>query len=142
MERIIIKTLSLFCFLCVSFAQFRSEMPEMSLPSNLNGELDTFHQSGLFDQSRLNFSHGFNLSMITGNQSSIAIASLNNHATYLIFENLILNANISLHKTNHYSQQPLSEQIHIGYDAALSYKPSKNSILQFRLQNIPHFQRY
>ena len=98
MKRIIIKTLTLFCLTCVSFAQFRSDKPEISLPSNLNGELDTFHQSGLFDQSRFNFSQGFNLSMTTGNQSVTSIASLNNHATYLISKNLILDANIALYK--------------------------------------------
>ena len=46
------------------FAQFRTDVPVQSLPTNLNGELDTQPSLSLFDPTRFDISHGFTVSMM------------------------------------------------------------------------------
>ncbi len=144
MKQLLKTILIAYCLLGLIFAQFRSDVPIRSLPTNLNGELDLQNQLSFFDPNRLNISHGFTMSMASSKYNAFSVAGLTNRATYLLSNNLILDANITFYKTNNYSQQPsqLTEQLDIGYDAGISYQPTKNSFLQFRLQNIPYYQRY
>ena len=128
----------------VTIAQFRTELPVKSLPTNLNGELDNQPSLALFDPDRFNLSHGFTMSMLSNGNHSYSVAGLNSNMNYLITDNLILDANLTLYK----AQLPFQQQgkmlgeLDIVYDAGLTYQPTKNSFLQLRFQNLPHNQKY
>ena len=64
MRRTLKPILIKFLLAGVAFAQFRMDAPVQSLPTNLNGELDTQPSLSLFDPARFDISHGFTLSLI------------------------------------------------------------------------------
>jgi hypothetical protein len=128
----------------VTTAQFRSELPVQSLPTNLNGELDAQPSLALFDPGRFNFSHGFTMSMLSKGNHSFSIMGLNSNMNYLITDNLTLDANFTLYQAQlpFQRQGEILNQLDIAYDAGITYKPTKNSFLQLRFQNLPHNQKY
>jgi hypothetical protein len=117
------------------------DVPTQTLPTNLNGELDAQPSLSLFDPARFDMSHGFTMSI--GGQS-VSMAGFTNRITYMALDNLRFDANVTLYKTQHPFQQQgaLMDQLDVAYDASITYQPTKNSFLQFRLQNIPYNQRY
>ena len=124
-------------------AQFRSELPIQSLPTNLNGELDNQKSLSLFDSGRFDMSHGFSMSMLSNGQHSFSVMGFTNNLNYLLADNLMLDANLTLYN----SQLPFQggqafNQLNIAYDAGITYQPTKNSYLQLRFQRSPHNQRY
>ena len=128
----------------IILAQFRMDVPTQTLPTNLNGELDAQPSLSLFDPARFNMSHGFTMSMMSVGGQSVSMAGFTNRITYLAMDNLRFDANVTLYKTQLPFQQKgaLMDQLDIAYDAGITYQPTKNSFLQFRLQNIPYNQRY
>jgi hypothetical protein len=128
----------------LAFAQFRMDAPVQSLPTNLNGELDTQPSFSLFDPARFDISHGFTMSMMSMGGQSVSLAGFTNRITYMAMDNLKLDANVTLFKTQMPFQQqgPLMKQLDVAYDAGITYQPTKNSFLQLRFQNIPYPQRY
>ena len=128
----------------VTIAQFRTELPVKSLPTNLNGELDNQPSLALFDPDRFNLSHGFTMSMLSNGNHSYSVAGLNSTMNYLITDNLILDANITLYKAQLPFQQQgkIPGQLDIAYDAGITYQPTKNSFMQLRFQNLLHNQKY
>ena len=128
----------------LAFAQFRMDVPVQSLPTNLNGELDTQPSLSFFDPARFDLSHGFTMSMMSMGGQSVSLAGFTNRITYMAMDNLKLDANVTLFKTQMPFQQqdPLMNQLDVAYDAGITYQPTKNSFLQLRFQNIPHHQRY
>jgi len=125
-------------------AQFRTDVPIQTLPTNLNGELDTQPSLSLFDPARFDMSHGFTMSMMSMGGQSASIAGFTNRITYMAMDNLRFDANVTLYKTQLPFQQQgaLLNQLDVAYDAGITYQPTKNSFLQLRFQNIPHYQRY
>ena len=125
-------------------AQFRTDVPVQTLPTNLNGELDAQPSLSLFDPVRFDMSHGFTMSMMSMGGQSTSIAGFTNRITYMAMDNLRFDANVTLYKTQLPFQQQgaLLNQLDVGYDAGITYQPTKNSFLQLRFQNIPHYQRY
>ena len=142
MKRTLKPILIKFLLAGMGFAQFRSELPVQSLPTNLNGELD--NQGSLFTPDRFNLSHGFTMSMMSMGGQSVSLAGFTNRITYMAMDNLKLDANVTLFKTQMPFQQQgsLMDQLDVAYDAGITYQPTKNSFLQLRFQNIPHPQRY
>ena len=128
----------------LTFAQFRMDVPVQSLPTNLNGELDTQSSLSLFDPARFDISHGFTMSMMSMGGQSVSLAGFTNRITYMAMDNLKLDANVTLFKTQMPFQQQglLMNQFDVAYDAGITYQPTKNSFLQLRFQNIPQHQRY
>ena len=128
----------------VTIAQFRTELPVKSLPTNLNGELDNQPSLALFDPNRFNLSHGFTMAMLSNGNHSYSVAGLNSNMNYLITDNLILDANFTLFRAQLPFQQQgeILDQLDIAYDAGITYQPTKNSFLQLRFQNLPHNQKY
>ena len=126
------------------FAQFRTDVPVQSLPTNLNGELDTQPSLSLFDPTRFDISHGFTISMMSMGGQPVSLAGFTNRITYMAMDNLKLDANFTLFKTQipFQQQSPIMNQLDIAYDAGITYQPTKNSFLKIRFQNIPHSQRY
>jgi len=125
-------------------AQFRMDVPIQTIPSNLNGELDKQPSLSLFDPARFDISHGFTMQMMNMSGQSISMAGLTNRITYMALDNLKIDANVTLYKaTSPFQQQgALIDQLDVAYDAGITYQPTKNSFLEFRIQNIPHYQRY
>lgn len=135
----------LFIFLFnILLAQFRAELPTQSLPTNLNGELDQNNSLSFFNPNNFDINYGFTMSMSSSGGQSYSVAGFTNNISYLLKENLQLDANVTLYK----SQSPFQSKsenfngLDIGYDAGLTYKPSKNSFLQFRFQKIPYNQGF
>ena len=128
----------------VTIAQFRTELPVKSLPTNLNGELENQPSLALFDPDRFNLSHGFTMSMLSNGNHSYSVAGLNSNMNYLITDNLILDAKFTLYKAQLPFQQQgeIFNQLDIAYDAGITYQPTENSFLQLRFQNLPHNQKY
>ena len=128
----------------IILAQFRMDVPTQTLPTNLNGELDAQPSLSLFDPARFDMSHGFTMSMMSIGGQSVSMAGFTNRITYMALDNLRFDANVTLYKTQLPFQQQgaLMDQLDVAYDAGITYQPTKNSFLQFRLQNIPYNQRY
>ena len=143
--RHIFKPLIIVIFLSgIILAQFRMDVPTQTLPTNLNGELDAQPSLSLFDPARFDMSHGFTMSMMSIGGQSVSMAGFTNRITYMALDNLRFDANVTLYKTQLPFQQQgaLMDQLDVAYDAGITYQPTKNSFLQFRLQNIPYNQRY
>lgn len=144
MQKIFKHILALFYLSTFVLAQFRMDVPPQTIPSNLNGELDSKPTLSLFNPARFDLSHGFTMQMMNMGGQSVSMAGLTNKLTYHAMDNLTLDANVTLYKTTLPFQQQgaLIDQLDIAYNAGLIYQPTKNSFLEFRIQNIPHYQRY
>ena len=144
MERTLKPILIKFLLAGLAFAQLRMDVPVQSLPTNLNGELDTQPSLSLFDPARFDISHGFTISMMSMGGQSVSLTGFTNRITYMAMDNLKLDANVTLFKTQMPFQKQglLMNQFDVAYDAGITYQPTKNSFLQLRFKNIPHPQRY
>ena len=143
MKQTLKRILIMLMLVGIATAQFRSELPVQSLPTNLNGELDNQESVSLFNPDRFDISHGFTMSMLSNGQYSYSVMGLTNNINYLLNDKLMLDANLTLYS----SQLPFQEgqafnQLNIAYDAGITYQPTKNSYLQLRFQRLPHNQRY
>ena len=109
-----------------------------------NGELDAQPSLSLFDPARFDMSYGFSMSMMSMGGQSVSMAGFTNRITYMAMNNLRLDANVTLYKTQLPFQQQgaLMNQLDVAYDAGITYQPTKNSFLQLRFQRYPHIQRY
>jgi hypothetical protein len=123
----------------VLFAQFQADIPIRSLPANINGQLNNHGSIFSFDSENLDVNYGFTMSMMSMNGQSFSVAGFNNNISYALKKNLIVDANFTLSKSKIPFQQhsDLSSGYDLSYNAGLTYKPSENSFLQFRIQKIP-----
>ena len=125
-------------------AQFKSDLQVGQIPTNLNGELDSRPSLSLFHPERFDMSYGLSMSMMSNGQNMYSLTGLTNRISYLVMDNLKIDANIILYK----SQMPFQHhnkfrnQLDIVYDAGVTYKPTDNSFLQLRFKSIPYNQRY
>ena len=143
MKQTLKRILIMLLLVGIATAQFQSELPVQSLPTNLNGELDNQESVSLFNPDRFNLSHGFTMSMLSNGQYSYSVMGLTNNINYLLNDKLMLDANLTLYSSQLPLQQGLAfNQLNIGYDAGITYQPTKNSFLQLRFQNLPHNQKY
>ena len=144
MQLILKPILIISCLCALASAQFRLDVPTKTLPSNLNGELDTEPSLSLFDPARFDISHGFSMQMMSIAGKSVSMTGFTNQITYLAQDNLNLFANVTLFKTQMPFQQQglLINHLDISYDAGITFQPTKNSFLEFRIQKIPHYQRH
>ena len=144
MKRILIPFITTIFLSGIILAQFRTDVPTQTLPTNLNGELDAQPSLSLFDPARFDMSYGFSMSMMSMGGQSVSMAGVTNRITYMAMNNLRLDANVTLYKTQLPFQQQgaLMNQLDVAYDAGITYQPTKNSFLQLRFQRYPHIQRY
>ena len=119
--------------------QFISELPVNNSPNNLVNQEENYVDV-IKTSNRFNISHGFSASMISDGKSFYSVSGINNNFSYSLLNNLTLNGNVGLFimQSPLQNQNPLIEQLSIAYDASITYQPFKNSILQFRVQKIPH----
>ena len=133
----------MFSFVVILPAQFKSDLQIGEIPTNLNGELNSRVSLSLFDPERFDMSHGLSMTMMSNGQNMYSLTGLTNRISYLVMDNLKIDANITLYK----SQMPFQQQdkfrnlLDIAYDAGVTYKPTENSFLQIRFQNLPYNQR-
>ena len=131
--------LAAIAFVATLPAQFKSDLQIGEIPTNLNGELDSRPSLSLFDPERFDMSYGLSMSMMSNGQSMYSLTGLTNRISYLVMDNLKIDANIILYK----SQMPFQNQdkfrnlLDIAYDAGITYKPTDNSFLQLRFKSIP-----
>ena len=136
--------LVMISFVAILPAQFKSDLQIGEIPTNLNGELDSRPSLSLFDPERFAMSHGLSMTMISSGQNMYSLTGLTNRISYLVMDNLKVDANIILYK----SQMPFQQQdkfrnlLDIAYDAGVTYKPTENSFLEIRFQSLPYNQRY
>tara|TARA_Y100001970_G_scaffold293254_1_gene438807 strand:- start:94 stop:600 length:507 start_codon:yes stop_codon:yes gene_type:complete len=129
------KILSFFLIISILPAQFISSTPLRTLPSELNGGLKNTG-SGFLDPSRFSMNQAFSMSMMNSGGQSISLASFANNINYKFSENLDLNANIVI--TNPSGSALMNNSINrnkaqIGYDAGITYRPTKNALFQIQL---------
>ena len=123
--------------------QFISDLPINNIPRNLGGQEES-HIDVIETSSRFNIYHGFSTSMISDGRNFYSISGVDNNFSYSLLNNLTLNGSIGLYlmQSPLQNQNPLIEQLSMAYDASVTYKPFKNSILQFRIQKIPYQKNY
>lgn len=128
----------------VLIAQFQADVPIQSLPSNINGQLNNDRSIFSFNPENLDVKYGFTMSTMSMNGQSFSIAGFNNNISYALKNNLIVDANFTLSKSKIPFQQhsAISNGLDLSYNAGLTYKPSENSYLQFRIQKIPLSNMY
>ena len=143
--RLFIRTFLLIIFISgLVLAQFKASRPNMSVPTNLNGELD-YSGWSLFDPNRFDMQHGFTISMMTISGQSVSVAGYNNNITYWAKDNLRLDINMLLYQPVINAMQgglTTSGSLDAAYDVGIIYTPTKNSFLEFRFQNSSYYQRY
>ena len=132
----------IFIFTTLS-GQFISELPVNNSPNNLGSHPENYVDV-IKTSNRFNINHGFSTSMISDGKSIYSVSGINNNFSYSFLNNLTLNGNVGLYfmQSPLQNQNPLIEQLSIAYDASITYQPFKNSILQFRIQKIPHQKNY
>ena len=125
-------------------AQFKSDLQIGEIPTNLNGELESRPSLSLFNPERFDMSYGLSMSMMSNGQNMYSLTGLTNRISYLVMDNLKIDANIILYKSQmpFQHQDKFRNQLGIAYDAAVTYKPTDNSFLQLRFKSLPYNQRY
>ena len=136
--------LALITFVATLSAQFKSDLQIGEIPTNLNGELDSRPSLSLFDPERFDMSYGLSMSMMSNGQNMYSLTGLTNRISYLAMDNLKIDANIILYKSQmpFQHQDKFRNQLDIAYDAGVTYKPTDNSFLQLRFKSLPYNQRY
>ena len=136
--------LAAIAFVATLPAQFKSDLQVGQIPTNLNGELDSRPSLSLFDSERFDMSYGLSMSMMSNGQNMYSLTGLTNRISYLVMDNLKIDANIILYKLQvpFQNQDKFRNLLDIAYDTGITYKPTDNSFLQLRFKNIPYNQRY
>ena len=136
--------LAAIAFVATLPAQFKSDLQIGEIPTNLNGELDSRQSLSLFDPERFDMSYGLSMSMMSNGQNMYSLTGLTNRISYLVMDNLKIDANIILYKSHMPFQQQnkFNNLLDIAYDAGITYKPTDNSFLQLRFKSIPYNHRY
>ena len=136
--------LAIITFVSTLSAQFKSDLQIGEIPTNLNGELDSRPSLSLFDPKKFDMSYGLSMSMMSNGQNMYSLTGLTNRISYLVMDNLKIDANIILYKSQmpFQHQDKFRNQLDIAYDAGITYKPTDNSFLQFRFKSLPYNQRY
>ena len=136
--------LAAIAFVATLPAQFKSDLQIGEIPTNLNGELDSRPSLSFFDPERFDMSYGLSMSMMSNGQNMYSLTGLTNRISYLVMNNLKIDANIILYKSQmpFQHQDKFRNQLDIAYDAGVTYKPTDNSFLQLRFKSLPYNQSY
>ena len=136
--------LAIMTFVATLSAQFKSDLQIGEIPTNLNGELESRPSLSLFNPERFDMSYGLSMSMMSNGQNMYSLTGLTNRISYLAMDNLKIDANIILYKSQmpFQHQDKFRNQLDIAYDAGVTYKPTDNSFLQLRFKSLPYNQRY
>ena len=98
----------------------------------------------LLDPSRFNIYHSFSMSTMSLGGQAMNVAAYTNIMTYELNHNLHLGTRFSL-------VQPTGmmgpgnyglNNTQFLYDANLQYRPSENTLIEFKMSNRPYYNRY
>ena len=89
--------LAAIAFVATLPAQFKSDLQVGEIPTNLNGELDSRPSLSLFDPERFDMSYGLSMSMMSNGQSMYSLTGLTNRISYLVMDNLKIDALSLIH---------------------------------------------
>ena len=120
-------------------AQFISDYNNRTIPNNIHGQLN-YDNLPIFSPDRFNFNQGFSMSMMSNGSQSTSIASYSNNITYWVSNNLKINGNILIFSPTHnrFNSTNNYENLELGYNAGIEYKPTKNSYIQLNFQKLPN----
>jgi len=143
MLKIKINTIFTLIFVTVASGQLRSDIPIQTVPVNIHG-VSHARNSALFDMSRLSITNSFGMAMSSFGNQSMSIGSFNTNINYLINDKVRLSSQFSLMSPmggiNPHSQNGLNGA-KIFYDTSIDYKPSKNMLIKFSMNNYPRYYR-
>ncbi len=140
----IFRLLSIYSFIfnCL-VGQFFSDLPKEGIPRNLDIPLNEYATDNMFS-NKFNINYGFSMSMLSNGKNMYSISGMNNQISYQLNDKLVLNANVGLFMI----QNPIQNenialnQLSASYDASVTYQPTDNSFLQFRILNFPNHQKH
>lgn len=140
----IFKALSGYSFIlnCL-VGQFYSDLPKEGIPRNPDTPLNKYSANNIFS-NKFNINYGFSMSIVSNGKIMHSVSGINNQISYQLHDKLVLDANIGLFMIQSPIQNeklPLN-QLSTSYDASITYKPTDNSFLQFRILNLPNHQKY
>ena len=120
------------------FSQFKKDLPSMNAFPQLG--LGKSSLSTLFSPNRLQMNHGISFSVSSVGGKTFNTGSYTNSISYLLRPNLMLQSNFTLFQM----PETLGQQGDLGYDISLSYKLSKNSMIQFSVQknSFTHYKSF
>ena len=121
--------------------QFKADLP--STKSYESSSFISNSEYALYDEgySNLNFNHSISFSMLSSGNQLLSIAGLNNSLAYILNDNLILNADITLSQIqNPFKQGSLNSQLDLSYSATLLYKPFRNSVFEISMHRVPYYR--
>lgn len=127
----------------IGFAQYRTNL------QSENNIFDSQSQqssgiSSLFDPSRFSMNQSFSMSMLSGNNMSIGLASYTNNMNFTLRDNLRLQTYITFLQPKVLSSTSYSpyENTQLYFDATLNYDPTPNTHLMFSFGNYPLYRSY
>ena len=131
MKRILFQICLFLLTFSFVFSQFKKDLPNMNAFPHLS--LGNSSLSTLFSPSRLQMNHGISFSASSIGGKTFNTRSYTNSLSYLLKPNLVLQSNFTLFQM----PETLGQQGDLEYDISISYKPSKNSMIQFSVQKFP-----
>ena len=142
--RILNTCIIIFFILCGSLlGQLKSQVPKQNVGAMITGNnLSTIVP--LLDPSRFDMHHSFSMSTMSLGGQAMNVAAYTNIMTYELNHNLHLGTRFSL-------VQPTGmmgpgnyglNNTQFLYDANLQYRPSENTLIEFKMSNRPYYNRY
>ena len=142
--RILNTCIIIFFILCGSLlGQLKSQVPKQNVGAMITGNnLST--TVPLLDPTRFDMHHSFSMSTMSLGSQAMNVATYTNMMTYELNPNLHLGTSFSL-------VQPTGmmgpgnyglNNTQFLYDANLQYRPSENTLIEFKMSNRPYYNRY
>ena len=142
--RILYTCILIFFIPCGSLlGQLKSQVPKQNVGAMITGNnLST--TVPLLDPTRFDMHHSFSMSTMSLGGQAMNVAAYTNIMTYELNHNLHLGTRFSL-------VQPTGmmgpgnyglNNTQFLYDANLQYRPSENTLIEFKMSNRPYYNRY
>ena len=142
--RILYTYIIIFSILCGGlWGQLKSQVPKQNVGAMITGNnLST--TVPLLDPTRFDMHHSFSMSTMSLGGQAMNVAAYTNIMTYELNHNLHLGTRFSL-------VQPTGmmgpdnyglNNTQFLYDANLQYRPSENTLIEFKMSNRPYYNRY
>ena len=142
--RILYTCIIIFFIPCGSLVgQLKSQVPKQNVGAMITGNnLST--TVPLLDPTRFDMHHSFSMSTMSLGGQAMNVAAYTNIMTYELNHNLHLGTRFSL-------VQPTGmmgpgnyglNNTQFLYDAHLQYRPSENTLIEFKMSNRPYYNRY
>jgi hypothetical protein len=124
----------------LSWGQFKSDLPERTLPAGLALHPDRGGFS-LLDSERFDVQHGFAMTMVRWGGRTFSVGSYTNQMTFLLRDDLALRTSFTLMQPFAKTLQPNSTGLNgpLYFGASLDYRPTRNTHLHLSFDNYPPY---